>query len=63
MTNEWKYDDAWNFFMILLLVVLDLCVAVLITMFLKFHIKLLKENKTTIENLESKGKTFESTFD
>lgn len=35
----------------------------LITAFLKFHIKLAKENKTTIENLEKKGQPFKSNFD
>jgi hypothetical protein len=38
--------------------VLDGGVAFLITMFLKFHIKLLRENKTTIENLEAKNKEY-----
>ena len=32
-------------------------------MFLKFHIKLIKENKTTIEILDKKGEDFVSKFD
>ena len=32
----------------------------LVTMFTRFHIRLLYENKTTIENLEKKGKTYTS---
>ena len=40
------------------IMVLDGGVACLITMFLRFHIKLLRENKTTIENLEAKNKDF-----
>jgi hypothetical protein len=38
-------------------------VCVLITAFLKFHIKLASENKTTIENLEKKGQPFKSVYD
>jgi len=36
---------------------------VLMTMFLKFHIKMATENKTTIENLDKKGSPYESIFD
>lgn len=32
-------------------------------MFLRFHLKLASQNKTTIESLESKGKEFNSRFD
>ena len=38
-------------------------VAILMTMFLKFHLKLASENKTTIENLEKKGQEYQSIFD
>ena len=38
-------------------------IAILITMFLKFHIKLAMSNKTTIENLEMKGNSYQSNFD
>jgi palmitoyltransferase ZDHHC2/15/20 len=38
-------------------------IAVLMTMFLKFHIKLALNNKTTIENLEMKNKTYQSLYD
>jgi len=48
---------------LLVLICLDCFAAVLITMFLKFHIKLLTENKTTLENMEAKGATFVSRFD
>jgi len=63
MNGEWKWEDAWNLFILLSIVVLDFSVAFLITVFLKFHIKLLLENKTTIENLEQKGKGFKSVYD
>jgi hypothetical protein len=35
--------------------IIDTMICFLITAFLKFHIKLARENKTTIENLEKKG--------
>ena len=38
-------------------------IAVLITMFLKFHIKLALQSKTTIENLEKQSKPFKSEYD
>lgn len=38
-------------------------VAILMTMFLKFHINLALSNKTTIENLEMKGRPFMSPYD
>lgn len=33
------------------------------TFFLKFHVWLIKSNKTTIENLEKKGQNFKSIYD
>ena len=38
-------------------------VAILMTMFLKFHMNLALSNKTTIENLEMKGRAFQSPYD
>ena len=38
-------------------------IAILMTMFLRFHINLALTNKTTIENLEMKGRPFESSYD
>lgn len=38
-------------------------VGILMTMFLKFHINLALSNKTTIENLEMKGRPFQSQYD
>jgi hypothetical protein len=38
-------------------------VAVLMTFFLKFHIFLASGNKTTIENLDKKGKPYRSPYD
>jgi len=36
--------------------------ALVMTNFLKFHINLILENKTTIEFLEKKGEAFDSPF-
>ena len=38
-------------------------IAVLITMFLKFHIQLALSSKTTIENLEKQNKPYRSEYD
>jgi hypothetical protein len=38
-------------------------IMVLMTMFLKFHLKLALTNKTTIENLDKKGEDYLSTYD
>lgn len=38
-------------------------IGVLITFFFKFHLYLTLTNKTTIENLDKKGKEFKSTYD
>jgi palmitoyltransferase len=38
-------------------------IGVLMTFFLKFHIYLASTNKTTIENIEKKGRPFKSPYD
>ena len=38
-------------------------IATLMTMFLKFHINLALDNKTTIENLDKKGAEYTSIYD
>lgn len=38
-------------------------IAILMTMFLRFHIFLATTNKTTIENLDKKGKPYRSPYD
>ena len=43
--------------------ILNCMIAVLMTFFLKFHIFLARTNKTTIENLEKKGRPYTSPFD
>lgn len=47
----------------ILLLIVTLILSVLITMFSKFHFKLLFENKTTIENLEKKKVPYHSEWD
>lgn len=42
---------------------LNFIVGCLMTAFLKFHIMLATENKTTIENLDKLGKPFQSPYD
>lgn len=41
---------------------LDLVALVVITLFFKFHLSLIFENKTTIETIDKKGENFESEF-
>ncbi len=43
--------------------ILTCIIAVLMTMFLRFHIYLATTNKTTIENLDKKGKPYRSPYD
>ena len=38
-------------------------IATLMTFFLKFHVYLVSTNKTTIENLDKKGRTYKSLYD
>ena len=43
--------------------ILNCMIAVLMTFFLKFHIYLGTTNKTTIENLDKKGREYKSVYD
>ena len=49
--------------LIMVAFILDFIVAVLITGFLKFHVMLASDNKTTIENLDKLGRPFNSPYD
>jgi palmitoyltransferase len=49
--------------MIQLSYILTCMIATLMTFFLKFHIFLASSNKTTIENLEKKGRPYQSPYD
>ena len=57
--------DKETFFHIMVIIsyTMDITVAGLMTVFLKFHIMLATENKTTIENLDKLGKPFKSIYD
>ena len=46
-----------------LVYIIDLVMGFILTQFFKFHIKLILENKTTIETLDHKGKEFQSKYD
>ena len=43
--------------------ILNCLVAVLMTFFMKFHLFLATTNKTTIENLDKKGRDYKSVYD
>ena len=43
--------------------IFDFIVACLMTAFLKFHLMLATDNKTTIENLDKQGRPFQSAYD
>jgi len=69
---KWGFDNKFigsndpklsNYILIMVAFVLDFMVAVLITGFLKFHIMLASDNKTTIENLDKLGRPFNSPYD
>lgn len=55
--------ELFSKIMIILSFIMDVTVAGLMTVFLKFHIMLATENKTTIENLDKLGKPFKSIYD
>ena len=49
--------------MVIISYIMNGTVAGLMTAFLRFHIQLASENKTTIENLDKMGKPFKSIYD
>mmetsp|Transcript_33787 Transcript_33787/g.32853 ORF Transcript_33787/g.32853 Transcript_33787/m.32853 type:complete len:164 (+) Transcript_33787:354-845(+) len=63
ITGTWDWNEAFDIFLILLVVSLDVFAAIIITMFFKFHIKLASQNKTTIDSLEHKGQPFLCKYD
>ena len=52
-----------NNILIMMAFIMDCIVCVLMTAFLRFHLKLARQNKTTIENLDKQGKPFKSIYD
>ena len=69
---EWGFDSKFidkndvklrrNSF-IMIAFMFNTIVCVLMTAFLKFHVKLALENKTTIENLDKQGQPYVSQYD
>ena len=61
-----KYEFNWEFSIVclnLIVYIIDLVMSYILSQFFKFHIKLILENKTTIETLDHKGKEFQSKYD
>jgi palmitoyltransferase len=50
-------------FVYILIYGIDIVMGFILSQFFKFHIKLILENKTTIETLDHKGKEFQSKYD
>ena len=59
-TNDPKVT---NYILIMISYILNFIVGCLMTAFLKFHIMLASDNKTTIENLDKLGRPFNSPYD
>lgn len=64
--TDFKYFHVWKIVYALstiIIYIFSLIFTVLITMFYKFHRRLVRENKTTIENLEMKNQAYVSKYD
>ena len=59
---EFNSELIWKFLYILVYAI-DLVMGFILSQFFKFHIKLILENKTTIETLDHKGQEFKSKYD
>ncbi len=59
---ELNLPFAWKILYILVYII-DLVMGFILSQFFRFHIKLILENKTTIETLDHKGKEFQSKYD
>jgi len=56
-------EEISNSLFFILIYTLDLGLTVIIGLFFKFHLKIILENKTTIETIDKKGTDFSSIFD
>jgi hypothetical protein len=75
MTIKWEIDAFYlskavkdqqllfRSLLIQLCFIITSLIAVLLTFFLKFHIRLATTNKTTIENLDKKGRPYKNPYD
>ena len=60
------FELNWKFAiktLAIIIYIIDLIMGFILSQFFKFHIKLILENKTTIETLDHKGKEFQSKYD
>lgn len=60
--TQFKVDVLIDSFGLIFLYSLDLAAMVVLSMFFKFHMKLVLENKTTIETIDKKGEEFDSSY-
>lgn len=69
---KWGFDKKFmgtndpqvtNYILIMISYILNFIVGCLMTAFLKFHVMLASDNKTTIENLDKLGRPFNSPYD
>ncbi len=51
-TERLKYEQMWSSFIVVICYGINFTLSILITLFLKFHIRLIFENSTTIESLD-----------
>lgn len=58
MSGTYTSNDMIKLLLLGVVWVIDSFVGCLMTFFLKFHIKMINENKTTIENIDKKGEEF-----
>ena len=64
--SDKKFEFNLQFFwkiVYVLVYLIDLVMGFILSQFFRFHIKLILENKTTIETLDHKGKEFQSKYD
>ena len=60
--TKFKFDVFFDYLGLIFLYGLDLAACVVLTLFFKFHIKLVLENKTTIETIDKKNEDFSSPY-
>ncbi len=61
--TEQDYEKLVTYTFIQVFFVINCGIGFLLTFFTKFHVYLLNSNKTTIENLDKKGRKFKSVYD
>lgn len=61
--NSFRLNIFIESFGVIFIYLLDLVACFILTMFFKFHVTLVLENKSTIETIDKKGEYFESQYD